>query len=139
MTVQSESVSLLTRREGEILDITGKVQALVSKGRISNGVAFLFIPGSTVALTTLEYEPGLVVDIPDALERIAPRAPEYEHEKQWRDGNGHSHVRAALIGPDLFVPIRERRLVLGQWQQIVLIEMEVRPRDRTVIVQLIGE
>jgi secondary thiamine-phosphate synthase enzyme len=139
MTVESESVSLHTRREGEILDITDKVQTLVSKGRINNGVAFLFIPGSTAALTTLEHEPGLVVDVPNMLERIAPRAAKYEHEKQWHDGNGHSHVRAALIGPDLFVPFRERRLVLGQWQQIVMIEMDVRPRDRTVVVQLIGE
>jgi secondary thiamine-phosphate synthase enzyme len=139
MTVESESVNLHTRREGEILDITDKVQALVSGGSINNGVAFLFIPGSTAALTTLEYEPGLVADVPDTLERIAPRAAEYEHEKQWHDGNGHSHVRAALIGPDLFVPIRERKLVLGQWQQIVLIEMDVRPRDRTLVFQLIGE
>jgi secondary thiamine-phosphate synthase enzyme len=139
MTVESESVSLHTRREGEILDITDKIQALVSKGRISNGVAFLFIPGSTAALTTLEYEPGLVADFPNMLERVAPRAAGYEHEKQWHDGNGHSHVQAALIGPDLSVPVRGRRLVLGQWQQIVLIELDVRPRDRTVVVQLIGE
>jgi secondary thiamine-phosphate synthase enzyme len=139
MTVESESVRLHTHREGEILDITDKVQAVVSKGMIKNGVAFLFVPGSTVALTTLEYEPGLVADLPNTLERIAPRDAKYEHEKQWHDGNGHSHVRAALIGPDLSVPIREQKLVLGQWQQIVLIELDVRPRDRTVVVQLIGE
>jgi secondary thiamine-phosphate synthase enzyme len=139
MTVESQSVRLHTHQEGEILDITCKVQAVVSKGRINNGVAFLFVPGSTVALTTLEYEPGLVADLPNTLERIAPRDAKYEHEKQWHDGNGHSHVRAALIGPDLSVPIREQKLVLGQWQQIVLIELDVRPRDRIVVVQLIGE
>lgn len=139
MTVYSKTLSLQTRHEGEILDITDRVQDLVEAGKMTNGVAFLFIPGSTAALTTLEYEPGLLSDLPEMLERIAPKSARYAHEEQWHDGNGHSHIRAALMGPDLFVPVRDSRLVLGTWQQIVFIELDTRPRDRTVIVQLIGE
>ena len=139
MTVESGSVSLHTHREGEILDITNKIEVFVADGRVKNGVVFLFVPGSTAALTTIEYEPGLVVDLPTMLERIAPKKGRYEHEERWHDGNGHSHLKASLIGPDLSVPVRERKLVLGAWQQIVFIELDVRPRDRTVILQLIGD
>src|SRR6058998_4302440 len=139
MTFESHIVRLATQKEGEILDITDKVQTIVENGTIKNGVVFLFVPGSTAALTTIEYEPGLLVDLPSMLERVAPKAGTYEHERQWHDGNGHSHVRAALLGPDLFVPIRDKSLVLGTWQQIVFIELDVRSRDRTLVVQLIGE
>jgi secondary thiamine-phosphate synthase enzyme len=139
MTVESHVVKLETRREGEILDITEKVQTIVEKGTIKNGVVFLFVPGSTAALTTIEYEPGLIADLPSALERIAPRDGSYEHENRWHDGNGHSHVRAALIGPDLLVPFERKKLMLGTWQQIVFIEFDVRPRERTVIVHSMGE
>ena len=139
MPVESESVHLRTRREGELVDITDKVQTIIDKGKIRNGVAFLFVPGATAALTTIEYEPGLMADLPNMLERVAPKTAVYEHEKQWHDGNGHSHVRASLFGPDLFVPVREKKLVLGTWQQIVFIELDIKPRDRTVFMQLMGE
>jgi len=139
MPVESESVHLQTRREGELVDITDKVQTIIDKGKIRNGVAFLFVPGATAALTTIEYEPGLMADLPNMLERVVPKTAVYEHEKQWHDGNGHSHVRASLIGPDLFVPVREKKLVLGTWQQIVFIELDIKPRDRTVFMQLMGE
>ena len=139
MTVESNVVKIETRKEGEILDITERVQAIVGNGTIKNGVAFLFVPGSTAALTTIEYEPGLLVDLPSMLEKIAPREGSYEHERRWHDGNGHSHIRASLIGPDLSVPFKAKKLMLGTWQQIVFIEFDVRPRDRTVIVQSIGE
>ncbi len=139
MPVESESVRLRTRREGELVDITDKVQTIIDKGKIRNGVAFLFVPGATAALTTIEYEPGLMADLPNMLERVAPKTAVYEHEKQWHDGNGHSHVRASLIGPDLLVPVREKKLVLGTWQQIVFIELDIKPRDRTVFMQLMGE
>lgn len=139
MTVESYVVSIETRREGEMLDITEKVQAVVGKGTIKNGVAFLFVPGSTAALTTIEYEPGLLADLPSMLERIVPREVSYEHERRWHDGNGHSHIRASLIGPDLSVPFERKRLMLGTWQQIVFIELDVRPRDRTIIVHSMGE
>jgi secondary thiamine-phosphate synthase enzyme len=127
MTVESRSLGIQTRREGEVIDITDKVQAIVENSKLKDGVAFLFVPGSTAALTTLEYEPGLVADLPKTLEKIVPKNGTYEHEKQWQDGNGHSHVRAALMGPDLFVPVRNHRLMLGTWQQIVFVELDVGP------------
>lgn len=139
MPVSSKTLSLHTQREGEILDITDKVQSIIANGKITNGVAFLFIPGSTAALTTMEYEPGLVSDLLKTLERIAPKSAQYAHEEQWHDGNGHSHIKAAIIGPDLFVPVKDGHLVLGTWQQIVFIELDTRPRNRTVIIQLVGE
>jgi secondary thiamine-phosphate synthase enzyme len=139
MTVESHIVRLETKAEGEILDITNKVQTIVEKGDIKNGVVFLFVPGSTAALTTIEYEPGLLIDLPSILDRIAPRDGSYEHERRWHDGNGHSHIRASLIGPDLSVPFERKKLMLGTWQQIVFIELDVRPRDRAIIVKSIGE
>lgn len=139
MTVESNIVRVETRKEGEILDITERVQTVVDNGGIENGVAFLFVPGSTAALTTIEYEPGLLVDLPTALERIAPKDGSYEHEAQWHDGNGHSHIRASLLGPDLCIPFARKKLMLGTWQQIVFIELDVRPRDRTIIVQSMGD
>jgi len=139
MTLETQIVRLATRKEGEIVDITDKVQTIVENGTIQNGVVFLFVPGSTAALTTIEYEPGLLVDLPSILERIAPSDGSYEHEKRWHDGNGHSHIRASMIGPDLSVPFERKKLMLGTWQQIVFIEFDVRPRDRTIIVHSIGE
>jgi len=139
MTVESHIVRVETRKEGEILDITERVQKVVDNGRIENGVVFVFVPGSTAALTTIEYEPGLLADLPTALERIAPRDGSYEHEAQWHDGNGHSHIRASLLGPDLFIPFTRKKLMLGTWQQIVFIELDVRPRNRTIIVQSMGD
>lgn len=138
MTVHMDSLRLRTRGENDIIDITERAEMLIENAPLKNGVACLFVPGSTAALTTIEYEPGLLVDFPAMFERIVPTNGNYEHEKRWHDGNGHSHVRAALIGPDLFIPVRDGRLMLGEWQQIVFIEFDVRPRDRTVLVQLIG-
>src|SRR3989442_15840809 len=123
MTVETQIVRLATRKEGEIVDITDKVQTIVENGTIKNGVVFLFVPGSTAALTTIEYEPGLLVDLPSMLERIAPSDGSYEHETRWHDGNRHSHIRASMIGPDLSVPFERKKLALGTWQQIVFIEL----------------
>ena len=139
MVVDSHTLSIRTGREGEVVDITGQVQELVNGSKLSDGIAFLFVPGSTAALTTIEYEPGLVSDFPAALDRLVPKNILYEHEKRWHDGNGHSHVKAALLGPDIAVPFQKRKLLLGTWQQIVFVELDVRPRQRQVIVQLIGE
>ena len=139
MTVESQELRFRTHREGEILDITNKTQRVIESSRMRSGVAVLFVPGSTGAITTIEYEPGLLADLPVALERLAPKDASYEHEKRWHDGNGHSHIRASMIGPDLSVPFRDKKLTLGTWQQIVFLELDVRPRDRTVIVQLVGE
>ena len=139
MTVESQELRFRTYREGEILDITDKTQRVIESSRMRSGVAVLFVPGSTGAITTIEYEPGLLADLPIALERLAPKDASYEHEKRWHDGNGHSHIRASTIGPDLSVPFRDKKLTLGTWQQIVFLELDIRPRDRTVIVQLVGE
>ena len=139
MTVESQELRFRTHREGEILDITNKTQRVIESSRMRSGVAVLFVPGSTGAITTIEYEPGLLADLTVALERLAPKDASYEHEKRWHDGNGHSHIRASMIGPDLSVPFRDKKLTLGTWQQIVFLELDVRPRDRTVIVQLVGE
>lgn len=140
MTVESREMKFQTHNEGEILDITDKTKRFVESSKLRNGTATLFVPGSTAAITTIEYEPGLLLaDLPQALERLAPRDGDYEHENRWHDGNGHSHVRASVIGPSLSVPFVDKRLVLGMWQQIVFLELDVRPRDRTVFVQLIGD
>ncbi len=113
MVVDSHSLSIRTRREGELVDITDQVRVLVKESKLSDGVAFLFVPGSTAALTTIEYEPGLVSDFPAALDRLVPKNVGYEHEKRWHDGNGHSHVKAVLIGPDITIPFQKRKLLLG--------------------------
>jgi secondary thiamine-phosphate synthase enzyme len=139
MTVESQTLRFRTRREGEILDITNQTQRIVESSKLKNGVATLFVPGSTGALTTIEYEPGLLTDFPSALERLVPKEAPYEHENRWHDGNGHSHIKASMIGPSLSVPFQDRKLTLGTWQQIVFLELDIRTRDRTVIVQLVGE
>jgi secondary thiamine-phosphate synthase enzyme len=123
----------------EIVDITEKVAGAVGKSGLSSGLAVVFIPGATGAVTTIEYEPGLESDLQDALEKIAPKDKEYAHNRRWGDGNGHSHIRAALMGPSLAVPFLEGRLMLGTWQQIVFLELDNRPRHRRIIVQMAGE
>lgn len=139
MVVESHTLQIRTKREGELVDLTSRVQGIVGEARPADGVVLLFVPGSTGALTTIEYEPGLISDFPAALDRLIPKEIPYEHERRWHDGNGHSHVRASLLGPDLSVPFQRRKLLLGTWQQIVFVELDVRARDRTIIVQLIGE
>lgn len=139
MTVETKQLSIQTKGEGDILDITGQVAEAVVETELKNGIVTIFVPGSTGALTTIEYESGLLKDLPNLLERIAPKSLVYEHEKRWHDGNGHSHVRASLIGPSLTVPFASGRLTLGTWQQIVFIELDVHSRVRNLILQIIGE
>lgn len=139
MVVVSREVRLESKRELDIIDVSDMVQRAVYESGLENGIVTIFVSGSTGALTTIEYEPGLLRDLPEALERIAPRDIPYEHEKRWHDGNGHSHVRASLLGPSLTVPFINRRLALGTWQQIIFIELDVRPRSRNLILQIIGE
>ena len=122
----------------DIIDITHDVQEIVEESGIENGIALIFCPGSTGAITTIEYEDGLLYDLPNALEKIAPKNAYYRHEEKWHDGNGHSHVRASIIGPSLTVPIENRRLILGTWQQIVFVECDVRARRRKIIVHIVG-
>jgi len=128
-----------TRGDDHMIDLTADVQELVRTHGFRHGQALVFVPGSTAGLTTVEYEPGLLEDVPAAFERLAPRHMRYHHEDAWHDGNGHSHVRASLLGPSLTVPFQDGTLLLGTWQQIVLIDFDNRPRRREVVVQLSGE
>ena len=139
LTVVTKQLSLNTRGEGDIIDLTGMVSEAVHESGVKNGVVTVFVPGATGALTTIEYEPGLLMDFPNMLERVAPKSILYEHEKRWHDGNGHSHVRASLIGPSLTVPIVKGELTLGTWQQIVFLELDVRKRSRNLTLQIMGE
>ncbi|MCS7095316.1 MAG: secondary thiamine-phosphate synthase enzyme YjbQ [Thaumarchaeota archaeon] len=127
-----------TRGEGDILDVTDRVADAVSKSGVKEGIANVFVTGSTAAISTMEYEPGLIEDLPRALERIAPKVETYKHHLRWGDDNGHSHVRATIIGPNVTVPVRRNTPVLGTWQQIVLIELDTRPRERTLVVTVMG-
>jgi secondary thiamine-phosphate synthase enzyme len=137
--VVTKQLSLNTQGEQDIIDITGMVSKAVNESRVKDGVITVFVPGATGALTTIEYEPGLLMDFPNMLERVAPKNLIYEHEKRWHDGNGHSHVRASLIGPSLTIPVVKGKLTLGTWQQIVFLELDVHSRRRTLILQIIGE
>jgi secondary thiamine-phosphate synthase enzyme len=132
-------VSLRTAAKDEILDITGKVQDIVSKSGIEDGLACIFVAGSTAAVTTIEFEPGLVKDLKEAMDRLYPKGIDYEHHRRWGDGNGHSHIRASLVGPSLTVPVVDGRLLLGTWQQIVFLELDNKPRSREVFVQIVGD
>jgi secondary thiamine-phosphate synthase enzyme len=137
--IVTDSITLSTRGDADIIDLTPQVAALVRRHEFKHGQALVFVSGSTAGVTTIEYEPGLLKDIPAAFEKIAPRGTRYHHEDTWHDGNGHSHVRAALLGCSLAVPFKEGHLLLGTWQQIVLIDFDNRPRKREVVVQMTGE
>ena len=139
MRVYQEEIVVKSRGETDIIDISGRVGEVVSRSGIRAGTAHIFVVGSTAAITTIEYEPGLKEDLPAALERIAPKNAEYKHHLRWGDGNGHSHIRASIVGPSLSVPFVDRKLTLGTWQQIALVDFDVRARKRTVEVMLVGE
>jgi secondary thiamine-phosphate synthase enzyme len=139
LAVITKSLSFQTKGENDIIDITDKVIEALNTTKLDNGIVVIFVPGATGALTTIEYEPGLLVDFPNILEKIAPKGLLYEHEKRWHDGNGHSHVRASLIGPSITVPFIDQNLTLGTWQQIVFLELDARSRNRKIILQIIGE
>ncbi len=139
MIVEHHPLELRTQGNDHILDLTAQVQSAVTASGIRVGQAALLVHGSTASLTTLEYEPGLVNhDVTAALEHLAPRDQRYVHEETWHDDNGHSHVRASMIGPSLALPIVDGRVPLGRWQQIVLVDSDTRPRDRTVHLSVVG-
>ena len=139
MVVQTKKIQLRSKGESDIIDITDQASQAIRESKINNGLVTVFISGSTAAVTTIEYEPGLKDDFPKMLSRVAPENIEYKHDNTWHDGNGHSHVRASLIGPSLTIPIVDGGMSLGTWQQIVVLELDTRPRNRNVILQLIGE
>ncbi len=139
MIAEHRTLERRTRGHDHILDLTAELQSLIAETGVRTGQAALLVQGSTAALTTLEFEPGLVEhDVAAALERIAPRDIRYEHEETWHDDNGHSHVRAALLGPSLALPIVDGRIPLGTWQQVVLVDLDTRPRSRTVHLSILG-
>ncbi len=139
MVTYSGQIQFETQGEPDIIDITTKVKEEVKASKIRSGIVTVFCTGSTGAITTIEYEPGLLKDLPNAMERFAPHDAVYEHHLRWQDGNGHSHVRASIIGPSLTIPIIDRQMPLGTWQQIVFLELDVRPRNRHIIIQAIGD
>ena len=138
LKIEFFSLHLTTTDGTDVLDLTSLVQQQIVKSEIMNGLLTLYTPGSTAALTTIEFEPGVVNDLKRAIERLVPRELDYEHNRRWGDGNGYSHVRAALCKPDLSIPIEHNRLTLGTWQQIVLLDFDNRPRERTIRGQIMG-
>ena len=139
MGVYSDQINIKTDGEVDIIDITGEIQNSIDKSKLKDGIICIFVPGSTGTLTTIEYEPGLMKDLPQALEKIAPKKIYYNHHETWHDDNGHSHVRASLMGPSITVPFRNKKLLHGTWQQIVFVELDTSPRNREIIVQIVGE
>ncbi|MBI3059211.1 MAG: YjbQ family protein [Deltaproteobacteria bacterium] len=139
MKIQTRKLTEKTQGRCDIIDITAKVQEQVQKEKIKRGLATLFVSGSTAALTTIEVEPGLVQDLKELLEKLIPSDKKYHHDDRWGDDNGFSHLRASLFGPSLQVPIDSGRLLLGTWQQIILVDFDNRPRTREVMVQIMGE
>ena len=123
----------------DIIDITAKVREHIEKEKIKEGLVTIFVSGSTAALTTIEFESGLVQDLKEVVEKLIPSDRRYHHDDRWGDDNGFSHLRAALFGPSLAIPIENGRPVLGTWQQIVLLDFDNRPRTREIMVQLMGE
>src|SRR5687768_4051131 len=139
MAIISTSISMNTKGNADILDITDQLTRAVSKSRLTTGIATIFCPSSTSALTTIEYESGAISDLKRLFDDIIPVNREYAHNERWHDGNGHSHVRAALLGPSLVIPFVDGKLTLGIWQQVIYVDFDNRPRQRELVVQLIGE
>ena len=138
MVSHISSISLRTEGGNDVADITERVESAVRSSGVSDGLVTVFVPGSTAGITTIEFEPGAVADLKRAIERLAPAGIHYDHDQRWGDGNGFSHVRAALLGPSLSIPVNQGRMELGTWQQIVLIDFDNRPRTREVVIQVLG-
>jgi secondary thiamine-phosphate synthase enzyme len=139
MALKTVSMKIETKGETDLIDITQRVQNFVKDSGITSGIVTVFVPGSTAGITTIEYESGAIRDFQRAIERVAPKNIHYDHDAKWGDGNGYSHIRAALLGASLTVPFSSSRLLLGTWQQIVLVDFDNRSRKREVILQIMGE
>ncbi len=137
--VKTSTIALTASGNADIHDITDQVDAELHKSGLSSGIVTIFCPSATTALTTIEFESGCLSDLRRLFDQIIPPNRDYAHNARWGDGNGHSHVRAALLGPSLTVPFADGRLLLGTWQQIILVDFDVRPRRRELVVQVIGE
>ena len=137
--IETKTFVIETRAGTDVVDITSKMSEILAKSKIDSGIACIFVPGSTASISTFEYEQNLVKDIKRALEKIAPEKGEYAHHKTWGDDNGSAHVRACLLKPGLSVPFENRKLMLGTWQQLALLDFDTRDRKREIIVQIIGD
>jgi len=139
MAVKTASISLSTRGNMDMHELTGELSRLVAESDLRSGTLTIFCPSSTSGLTTIEYEPGAVADLKRLFEELIPSGRDYAHNATWDDGNGHSHMRAALLGASLTIPFVEKTLTLGTWQQVVYIDFDIRPRHRELVVQMVGE
>ena len=139
MSVETLELNIKTKGDSDVIDITTEVSMAVNESEISFGTVTIFVPGSTAGITTIEYEEGAVKDLKEAFSRISPENITYAHNEKWGDGNGHSHIRASILGPSLSIPISSSNLILGTWQQIVLVDFDNRPRNREIILQIVGE
>lgn len=139
MTAVTRTLTVETRGNCDMIDITSDIARELGNSSLNNGIATVFVAGSTAGVTTIEYEDGLITDFKNAWERNIPRDIPYQHDKRWGDGNGYSHVRASMQGPSLTIPFTNKRLVLGTWQQIVIVDFDNRPRSRKVVIQFLGE
>ena len=137
--IVTSKISLQSKGNCDIIDITPQVEQQLAEADVKDGTVTLFVNGSTAGVTTIEYESGLLSDFPAMWDRIVPGNIPYSHDRAWGDGNGHSHVRASLLGASLVVPFNGKRLTLGTWQQIVLVDFDNRPRSRQIVVQIMGE
>lgn len=137
--VETKTIKFKTKGRTDIIDLTDDVARVIEESSISSGIACVFLPGSTGGVTTIEYEPGLLKDLPQVLEELISTRKRYHHDATWGDGNGYAHLRSALIKTALTVPFTEKKLLLGTWQQIVFLDFDNRPRDRKVIVQILGD
>jgi len=139
MTVLTKEITLQSNGNCDIIDITSQVAKNVEEAGVNNGIVTLFIVGSTAGITTIEHEPNLVSDFKNMWDRVVPQNIPYEHNRTWGDGNGHSHVRASMLGASLIIPFVNKKLILGTWQQIVFVDFDNRPRRREIVLQLLGE
>ena len=139
MTVNGNSILINTRGDCDIIDITAEIAGEIKNSDITSGIATIFVSGSTAGVTTIEYENGLIADFKDMWERNVPQNIPYQHNQRWGDGNGHSHIRASILSPSLVVSFTNKKMALGTWQQIIVVDFDNRPRSREIILQLLGE
>jgi len=138
MKIQTERIHVSTQGNTDIIDLTPQLHQIVEQSGMNDGQVTVFVPGATAGISIIEYEPGLLQDVPEMLERIIPSKLNYAHNQTWHDGNGHSHVRATLVGPSLTIPFEKKILILGTWQQVILLDFDTRARQREIVVQLMG-
>ncbi len=139
MAVETREMTFITKGNCDVVDVTSQISEEIKQSGINDGIVTIFVPGSTGGLSTIEYESGLVSDIKEAMERIAPQGIEYKHNLKWKDGNGHSHIRASIVGPSITIPFTKKKMLLGTWQQVIFLDFDNCSRNRKLILQILGE